>query len=69
MLRDTFGEEWYGRIVFEGRDHLDYVRIIDLRILCLLPPKHVLALWCSPESPTKKIALPPKDFKVENTSF
>jgi hypothetical protein len=69
MLRDEFGEEWYERVVFEGRGHLDCVRIIDLSELFVFCPGNICCPSDVPRSQQQKRSLYSQKFlKVENTN-
>jgi hypothetical protein len=57
MLRDTFGEECYERVVFEGRGHLDCVRIIDLLEFFVFCPETCVPPLMFQGVTTKKITL------------
>jgi choline dehydrogenase-like flavoprotein len=61
MLRDTFGEEWYERVVFEGRGHLDCVRMIDLLEFFVFCPRNMCSPSDVPGSHHKKDHFTPKD--------
>jgi hypothetical protein len=65
-LRDTFGEEWYGRVVFEGRGHLDCVRIIDLLEFFIFRPRNMCCPLTSLGVSNKKVALLPKILRSGN---
>jgi hypothetical protein len=69
MLRDTFREEWYESVVFEGRGHLDCVRIIDLSELFVFCPGNICRPSDVHRSQQQKRSLYSQKFlKVENTN-
>jgi len=65
-LRDTFGEEWYGRVVFEGRGHLDCVRIMDLLEFFIFCARNMCCPSDVPRVSNKKVALLPKILRSGN---